>query len=284
MKRQKQVNAQELAAIVELVEAMETLEMPEEEVKEEEVEEELPEPEELVEAKEPEPEPEPEIDEEVIKPEPEPIKQAETPEPEPEPEPMMEPEPVEQAAVEEPAPQEEPKLEMERMFESQQAETEAEDIAGDFARATEGKPSPVLRIDWGDMEEALNVIRSGGMRLVVYEGMNEPIDLEYVLRGGEWRKQRLRVGRRERYSNRLRIVHEVPAFSGVVQNQGWQEGNQLAVMLPRPVEQMLQKAQLTALSRKGLTMSGVHSFAGKFSLQKNKRLDFEITAIHVRTQ
>ena len=180
------------------------------------------------------------------------------------------------------AEEEAPELAMEKLFEGPEA-AEME-VPGDFSGASEGKVEPVLRIDWGDLRTALTIIKNGGMRLVVYEGMSSPIDAEYILHEGQWVKQRLRVGRRERFSNRLRIVHDVPAFASVIGDKDWKEGDQLAVMLPRQVEQLLLKAQMIAASSKGLTMSGVHSFAGKFYVVDDNRLNFEVTAIHVRTQ
>ena len=251
----KKMTAEDLAALQQLAAVMELVEVMEEVEPEKEVVEEEPEPEEIV---EPEPEPEPVIEE-----------------PEPEPEPEVEE--VKPEEIPEPLPPQ-----IEEMFEKQAVETEVEE-QGDFAQSQEGIKRPVLRINWGDQGEALKTLKSGGMRLVVYEGEDKPIDKEYVFRSGAWRLQRLNVNRMERFSNRLRIVKDVPAFMVIVNQRGWVEENELAVMLPREIERMLEEAQLSAASGQGLSLSEIHSFAGEFNLE-SKNLSFEVTAIRVRTK
>ena len=248
------IDMQQLAAVVELAKVMKEIEQ--------------------LEQQPPEPEPE-------IKQEPEPEPEPEPVQPEPEPEPLQEPEP-EPEPIQPPEPEPEP-LQMDKLFETQKAETE--EPTGDFATGgQETKHSPELRIDWGTEKNALNIIKSGGMRLVVYSGAAVSINYEYVHRNGNWRRQRLAVNRRLRFSNRLRIVQDVPAFSKIVQGDDWIQGDRLAIMVPRNIEQMLQSAQLTAASTQGLIMKDIHSFAGRFQLVNSNKLDFDVTAIRVRMQ
>ncbi|WP_200761415.1 hypothetical protein [Poriferisphaera corsica] len=261
-KQDRSIDMQQLAAVVELAKVMKEIEQIEEPPQEQA----------------PDPEPEPEI-----KPEPEPEPEPVQPEPEPEPEPLQEPEP-EPEPVQPPQPQPEPEpLKMDKIFETQKAE--APETPGDFATGSqETKHNPELRIDWGSAQTALNIIKSGGMRLVVYSGAASSIHYEYVNRSGQWRRQRLAVNRRLRFSNRIRIVQDVPAFSKIIQGDDWKEKDRLAIMVPRDIEQMLQSAQLTAASTQGLTMRDIHSFAGRFQLVNSNQLNFDVTAIRVRMQ
>ncbi|QQE13813.1 hypothetical protein JD969_10220 [Planctomycetota bacterium] len=262
-RKQNKVDMQQLAAVVELAKIMKQIEQ----VEEQPIEEQVPEP-------EPKPEPEP-----VTEPEPEPEPEPMEPEPLPELEPVIEPEPEPEP---EPVSEPEPPAQMDKMFETEKVE--ASEKQGDFGSSGEGKRNPELRIAWGNEATALNIIKSGGMRLVVYSGAARPIDYEYVNRNGQWRKQRLSVNRRVRFSNRLRIVQDVPAFRQIVTSDDWQDGDRLAVMVPREIEQMLESEQMNAASKRGLTMKEIHSFAGRFLLNNSSRLNFEVTAIRVRMQ
>jgi len=84
------------------------------------------------------------------------------------------------------------------------------------------------------------------------------------------------------FSNRLRIVDEVPAFDAVRRAVQIKPNERLAVLVPTEVERKLESAQLHAASKRGLSMKRVRYFAGRFRL-RNGDLGFEITGVQRRS-
>ena len=210
-------------------------------------------------------------------------------------EPVDEPELVVDALIDEPeqqlveAVEEDPldELPLDDMFDSEPAPEQSP--SGDFAGGSELLQQPVvpgLRIHWGDLANALSIMNKSGMKLVILEGsrseqadrISPPIQRELICRDGQWHIKPLQLSMRVRYSNRLRIVHDVPAFRNAANLSSIRPDDRLAIMLPRDVEQMLEAAQLSAAYTSGLKLADIRNFAGQFHLQ-GKRLGFDVTQI-----
>lgn len=191
-----------------------------------------------------------------------------TPAPEPEPEP--EPEPQE-------APQP-PQPDLVKVAETPEAESMPQ---GDFAGEETGNKTPLLRIDWGTGDEALATLEAGEMIVVVLDGTGpQPlITQQVVFEDGDWQRRAYQPAGMKQYSNRLRIVEHVPAFDGVHRAAALGGDEHLAVLLPMRVERVLESAQMEAAYHRGLAMTQIDNFAGRFAL-RDGRLDFDIT--HVR--
>ncbi len=150
---------------------------------------------------------------------------------------------------------------------------------GDFAGATKANGPPELRIDWGSGDHALDTLDAGDMILVVLdrEGDRVVIGQKVVYDAGVWRRSPYRPGA-TRYSNRLRIVDEVPAFGAANAAVNLRGEERLAVLLPMRVERTLASAQMEAAYNSGLVMKEIDNFAGRFTL-RDGALAFDITYI-----
>ncbi len=150
---------------------------------------------------------------------------------------------------------------------------------GDFAGATKANGPPELRIDWGSGDHALDTLDAGDMILVVLdrEGDRVVIGQKVVYDAGVWRRSPYRPGA-TRYSNRLRIVDEVPAFGAANAAVNLRGEERLAVLLPMRVERTLASAQMEAAYNSGLVMKEIDNFAGRFTL-RDGALAFDITHI-----
>lgn len=212
-----------------------------------------------------------------------PVVETELAEPEPEPsivEPAPDPEPI----AEEPPPAPEPEPPVEAPLPNLEQVAEAEPVQepdqGDFAGATRIAGPPELRINWGTGDQALDTIAAGNMILVVLEreGDRAVIGQQIVYEEGNWRRRVYRPAGSTRYSNRLRIVDQVPAFDAARLAVNLRGEERLAVLLPLRVERKLESAQLEAAYGRGLAMNQIDNFAGRFTLRDGD-LAFDITHI-----
>ena len=203
-----------------------------------------------------------------------------TPEPTPEPEPIPEPAPRPAPLVAKTGPPTPgPKLESPRAL-VDVAPAPRSELAdgGDLAGRPTGRTAPPLRIDWGSAPQAQRVIDAGGMQIVVLDGppgtpsIREQVEPD----GSSWSRRPYRP--RSRYSNRIRIVDDVPAFTAVRRAVGVGGQQRLAVLLPLEIERLVQTAQLQAAFRNGLTMEEIRHFAGRFVVEHG-RIDFRITHV-----
>ncbi len=155
---------------------------------------------------------------------------------------------------------------------------------GDFAGTSDAQPRPALRIDWGSPKEARQVLQDGGMRLVVIDAPSSGVmivsQLEWVETRWQVRPYVPAVG--PAYSNRLRIVDDVPAFAAAVRAARLGSGQRLAVLVPDKIEHMLDAAQLAAAYRHGVGLAEVRNFGGSFE-QAGRGLAFRITRIQTRS-
>ncbi len=151
---------------------------------------------------------------------------------------------------------------------------------GDFAGATKAKGPPELRIDWGTGDQALDTLDAGDMILVVLdrEGDRVVIGQKVVYDAGVWRRSPYQPAGTTQYSNRLRIVDQVPAFDAANAAVNLHGQERLAVLLPMRVERTLASAQMEAAYNSGLVMKEIDNFAGRFTL-RDGALAFDITHI-----
>ena len=166
---------------------------------------------------------------------------------------------------------------LEKVAEAQNAQ---QPDPGDFAGATRTTGPPQLRIDWGTDDQALDMLDAGQMVLVVLdrEGDRIVIGQQVVFEDDAWRRRVYRPAGTTQYSNRLRIVHEVPAFDAARVAVRLRGEERLAVLLPMRVERTLESAQLEAAYNRGLVMNEIDNFAGQFTL-RDGALAFDITHI-----
>ncbi len=196
----------------------------------------------------------------------------------PDPEPESKPEPVaEEPPVEPDPPVEQPLPNLTKVAEAPPTQTPD---PGDFAGATKAKGPPELRINWGTGDQALDTLAAGDMILVVLdrEADRVVIGQKVVYDAGVWRRSPYQPVGATQYSNRLRIVDEVPAFDAANAAVNLRGEERLAVLLPMRVERTLASAQLEAAYNNGLAMKEIDNFAGRFTL-RDGALAFDITYI-----
>ena len=199
------------------------------------------------------------------------------PEPEP-PEPQTSPKEVEPP---QPPPAPAPATPQPPMTKVAEAPESASQEPGDFAGDPQGRRGPDLRIDWGTDQEARAALEAGGMLIVVLNGQGpKPVITQQVVREeGVWRRRSYRPAGATVFSNRLRIVDDVPAFREVRDTVRLSARERLAVVVPMRVERVLSSAQMEAAFSRGLVMRHIDNFAGRFILREGG-LAFDIT--HVR--
>lgn len=204
-----------------------------------------------------------------------------------------EPDPVQttEAARREPAPVEStpeptptPQPDLARMAEETSSEIESRgDLAG-RTEASDRAPSPELRIDWGDETTALTVMDAGGMKLAVLSVAGDGPNIVGEARRDErgWRRDRFRGDMRVRYSNRLRVVDEVPAFDAARRQVNLSSDEMLVVLVPTGVERMMESATLSAIFQRGLDMESVRRLGGRFTVEPSG-LEFKVTRVQTRS-
>ena len=197
--------------------------------------------------------------------------------PEPAPDPTPEPIAQEPTPPQPEPPVEEPLPELTKVAEAPPTQTPD---PGDFAGATKAKGPPELRIDWGTGDQALDTLDAGDMILVVLDrkGDRVVIGQKVVYDAGVWRRSPYKPVGATQYSNRLRIVDQVPAFDAANAAVNLHGEERLAVLLPMRVERTLASAQMEAAYNNGLAMKEIDNFAGRFTL-RDGALAFDITHI-----
>ena len=198
-------------------------------------------------------------------------------EPAPEPAPEPDPEPASE-------PERPPRFEPLHEANADAPDPAAEPEAGDFAEASDAEADPAaLRIDWGTPENARRVLDAGRLRLIVISP--DPDGGVRLEASAAWRDRWVRrpvpAGASAAYSNRLRIVSDVPAFAAARRQLDLSPRERLAVMVPRLIERKLASAQRVAAQRRGLTLDEVRSFAGRFELE-GRHLAFAVTTVQER--
>jgi len=196
-------------------------------------------------------------------PTPEPVKPAASP-------PMAQPpEAVEQSASE-PAPN------LSRTAESRHAQL---DRRGDFSGDPNGKRRPVLRIDWGEPDQAMSIVKAGEMRLVMLTSTGG-IAGEIRPDNHGWLRIDTRNPDLSGYSNRVRIVGSTMAFAEA--SSLCRNGERLAVLLPLSLEHKLRTQQVRVATDAGIESSGILAFYGRFRIDGGE-IAFDISGFERRT-
>lgn len=155
--------------------------------------------------------------------------------------------------------------------------------AGAYAASVDGPGGPRLRIDWGDRAHAEAILRTTGMALVVLRGRGGAMEVADVVEqvAGRWTRLTFDSSRLGAFSNRIRIVDDVPAFTRARRDAGVRIGERLAVLVPAGVEQMFDDAIEREAARRGLGVGSVGAVGGAFAV-RGGRLYFEIRAMRER--
>lgn len=156
--------------------------------------------------------------------------------------------------------------------------------SGDFSGSRNASQHPALRIDWGDATTAPRVLQAGRMRLVVLRATptDTAIHRELAWNGSQWQLRTPAADVAGQYSNRLRIVTRVPAFAPALAAADMTAHDNLAVLVPRQVERLLDTAQLRAAQQRALTLDRIRAFGGRFDVQQGQ-LTFTITHVQQRS-
>ena len=156
----------------------------------------------------------------------------------------------------------------------------AKESDGDLAGRPDGVRRSMLRIDWGTSEEAVRILAAAHMKLVVLRRDNR-FDREVVQSDGRWRIRKFRADPGVAYSNGLRIVDGVSAFSPVMAAVTPAGDERLAVLIPSELEELLTAAQIEAARRQGISVADVHTFGGRFQIGSSG-VWFDITRVQTR--
>ncbi len=152
---------------------------------------------------------------------------------------------------------------------------------GSFAGSADGIERPILRINWGSTTQAVATLRASGMRLIIL-GPGGTIGNELVTSSADlWQVKPLVVEAGQRYSDSLRVVDKVPAFTDAMEYINLGIGQSLAVLMPVEVEKIIETAKITYAYQHGLRMQDIATFGGYFSLNNNK-VGFVVEKIQLR--
>ena len=155
------------------------------------------------------------------------------------------------------------------------------DEQGDFAGSAEGIERPILRINWGSTAQAIATLRACDMRLVILEP-DGSISRELMpVSASLWQVRPLAVQAGLRYSDAIRLVNNVPAFTSARVYTKTGSGQSLAVLMPVDLEKMIETKKITYIYQRGLEMRDVSTFGGYFSIH-NGNVDFVIDKIQLR--
>lgn len=199
--------------------------------------------------------------EELPKPQETPKVAVKQPEPKPE-----EKKPVEKKPVEKKTP---PSVEIPQLAESGKKQTANQNAAGDFAGNTQGPADPVVRINWGTLSNAVSVLKTSGMKLVIYESSGS-VQKQVVINGASAIVKPLHLDQTVRYSDSLRIVDKVPAFAAVKDSLKIPSIDHLAVLVPVNVERIIESAKISEISKRSLSLTDVKVLGGRFNIADGK--------------
>ncbi|MEM6259652.1 MAG: hypothetical protein AAGI37_15340 [Planctomycetota bacterium] len=141
------------------------------------------------------------------------------------------------------------------------SEAYADRLSGDLAGDPSGERRlPRVRIDWGDPADALSLIDSAGLRLVVLDVNGRDFTSEALKgREGQWRLVSFRVDGARRYASRLRVVDDVPAFQAVARALDLDHGQRLALLLPLELEQRIAAQIARVAVERGHMLSAIRT-------------------------
>jgi hypothetical protein len=173
-------------------------------------------------------------------------------------------------------PPSEPAPNLSRTADSRRAEL---DRRGDFSGDRNGTRRPVLRIDWGEPDQARSIVRAGEMRLVMLTSTGG-IAGEIQADDHGWLRVDTRTPDLSGYSNRVRIVDSTMAFAQA--SSLCNNGERLAVLLPLTLEHKLRTQQIRVATEAGVDSSGILAFYGRFRIDGGT-VAFDISGFERRT-
>jgi hypothetical protein len=141
--------------------------------------------------------------------------------------------------------------------------------SGDFAGSANGVVDPVVRINWGDLTNAVSILNTSGMKLVIYES-DGSVKRQVITNGSEVSTKSLDSTPTIRYSDSLRIVDRVPAFAAIKTALKLGGSEHLAVLVPVLVEREIESAKMTEVSRRSLSLRDVKVLGGRFNVTEGK--------------
>ena len=139
-----------------------------------------------------------------------------------------------------------------------------EDLGPGEGDLTEGKPMPMLKIEWGSPSQAKRIIDLSGMVLVVLDRQTA-IRKQVKLVAGRWVATPFTMNESD-FSNSLRVVTAVRAFQDAVQAAKPNPGELLAVLMPLNLERQIHSAQQSVANGAGLLLDEISSFHGRFDM------------------
>ena len=152
---------------------------------------------------------------------------------------------------------------------------------GSFAGSANGIERPILRVNWGSSTQAVATLRASGMKLVIL-GPGGIIGNELVPVSSDlWEVKPLAIEAGQRYSDSLRVVDNVPAFSSARIYIKPGSGQSLAVLMPVGMEKIIETARITHAYQQGLGMQDIATFGGCFFVN-NGKVDFMIKKLQLR--
>jgi hypothetical protein len=162
-----------------------------------------------------------------------------------------------------------PPVEIPQLVESGKKQTTDQDNPGDFAGSAEGPADPVVRINWGSLTNAVSILDTSGMKLVIYESGGS-VKKQVVIDGASVSIKPLQIDQTTRYSDSLRIVDKVPAFAAIKNSLKIPSADHLAVLVPVSVERIIESAKITEISKRSLSLRDVKVLGGRFNVTGGK--------------
>lgn len=160
-------------------------------------------------------------------------------------------------------------VEIPELVETANKQLASQDTPGDFAGQTDGIVEPVVRINWGSLNNAVSILNTSGMKLVIYESGGS-VKRQVVIDGTTVSVKPLHIEPTIRYCDSLRIVDNVPAFAAIKTSLKIPSGNRLAVLVPVDVERIIESAKIAEVSRRSLSLRDVKVLGGKFNVAGGK--------------
>ena len=160
-------------------------------------------------------------------------------------------------------------VEIPELVETANKQIAAQDRPGDFAGQTDGIAEPVVRINWGSLNNAVSILNTSGMKLVIYESGGS-VKRQVVIGGTSVSVKPLHIEPTIRYCDSLRIVDNVPAFAAIKTSLKMLVGSRLAVLVPVDVERIIESAKIAEVSRRSLSLRDVKVLGGKFNVAGGK--------------
>ncbi|MBW8016270.1 MAG: hypothetical protein FVQ82_08795 [Planctomycetes bacterium] len=162
-----------------------------------------------------------------------------------------------------------PTAEIPELVETGKKQITAQESPGDFAGETDGIADPVVRINWGSLSNAVSILKTSGMKLVIYESSGS-VKKQVVIEGVSVSVKPLQIEPAVRYCDSLRIVDNVPAFAAIRTAVKISSADHLAILVPVNIERIIESAKIAEISRRSLSLRDVKVLGGRFNVAGGK--------------